>query len=446
MSGPRGLVVAAPRSGAGKTSVTLGLLGAWRQAGRAVAAAKAGPDYLDTAFHAAATGRPGINLDSFAMPPALLDGLAAQAGQGAGLLLVEGAMGLFDGLAGPPGRRGAASDLAARFGLPVLLVLDAAGAGQTHAAVLRGFATHDPTVRISGVVLNRIGSARHRAIVEAAMVPLGIPVLGAIPRDAAPALPERHLGLVQAEEHPALEATLAAFAAMATQHLDLDAIAALAAPLALPGPVPPAGPLPRLRPPGQRIALARDAGFSFLYTHIIQGWRDQGAEIHAFSPLADEAPPEGCDACWLPGGYPELHAGRLAANARFLEGLRRFARTRPVHGECGGHMVLGAAIEDAAGTRHAMAGLLGQVTSFARRRLHLGYRRATLLADGVLGPAGTRLRGHEFHYASVVQPGGDDPFAGIADGDDRALGAEGGRRGLVSGSFFHAIAPDPDPA
>jgi cobyrinic acid a,c-diamide synthase len=438
MSAPRGLVVAAPRSGAGKTSVTLGLLGAWRRAGRTVAAAKAGPDYLDTAFHAAATGRPGINLDSFAMPPPLLDALARQAGEDAGLLLVEGAMGLFDGLAGPPGRRGAASDLAARFDLPVLLVLDAGGAGQTHAAVLRGFATHEPGVRIGGVVLNRIGSARHRAIVETAMAPLGIPVLGAIPRDAVPALPERHLGLVQAEEHPALETALAAFADMAAQHLDLDAIAALAAPLA-----PQAGPPPvRLPPPGQRIALARDPAFSFLYTHVVQGWRDQGAELRTFSPLADEPPPEDCDACWLPGGYPELHAGRLVAARRFLDGLRRFAGTRPVHGECGGHMVLGEAIEDAAGARHAMAGLLGHITSFARRRLHLGYRRATLLADGPLGPAGTRLRGHEFHYASVVQRGGDAPFAAIADGEGRPLGMEGSRRGLVTGSFFHAIAAD----
>lgn len=432
----RGLIIAAPRSGAGKTSVTLGLLSAWRRAGRAVAAAKAGPDYLDTAFHAAATGRPGVNLDSWAMPPALLDGLAARAAADAELLLVEGAMGLFDGVAGPAGRRGAAADLASRLGLPVLLVLDASGAGQTHAAVLRGFATHDPAVRIGGVVLNRVGSARHRAIVEVAMAPLGIPVLGAIPKEAAPALPERHLGLVQAEEHPALDAALGALGEMAAAHLDLDAIAAMAAPLRVaPGAVP------ALPPPGQRVALARDAAFSFLYAHVVAGWRAAGAEIVTFSPLADEPPPEGCDACWLPGGYPELHAGRIAAATCFLDGLRRFAQARPVHGECGGHMVLGQGIEDAAGARHAMAGLLGHATSFAKRRLHLGYREARLLADGPLGRAGARLRGHEFHYASVVERGGDDPFAEVADGEGRALGTDGGRRGLVTGGFFHAIAP-----
>jgi cobyrinic acid a,c-diamide synthase len=432
----RGLIIAAPRSGAGKTSVTLGLLSAWRRAGRAVAAAKAGPDYLDTAFHAAATGRPGVNLDSWAMPPALLDALAARAAEGAELLLVEGAMGLFDGVAGPAGRRGSAADLAARLGLPVLLVLDASGAGQTHAAVLRGFATHDPAVRIGGVVLNRVGSARHRAIVEAAMAPLGIPVLGAIPKEGAPALPERHLGLVQAEEHPALDAALEALGAMAAAHLDLDAIAAMAAPLLVaPGAVP------ALPPPGQRVAVARDAAFSFLYSHLVAGWRAAGAEVVTFSPLANEAPPEDCDACWLPGGYPELHAGRIAAATRFLDGLRRFAQARPVHGECGGHMVLGQEIEDAGGARHAMAGLLGHATSFAKRRLHLGYREARLLADGPLGRAGARLRGHEFHYASVVERGGDDPFAEVADGEGRALGTDGGRRGRVTGGFFHAIAP-----
>ncbi len=435
----RGLIIAAPRSGAGKTSVTLGLLAAWRRAGRRVAAAKAGPDYLDTAFHAAATGRPGVNLDSWAMPPALLDGLAARAAEGAELVLVEGAMGLFDGVAGPAGRRGSAADLAARLGLPVLLVLDASGAGQTHAAVLRGFAAHEPGVRIGGVVLNRVGSARHRAIVEAAMAPLGIPVLGAIPKEAAPALPERHLGLVQAEEHPALDAALEALGAMAAAHLDLDAIAAMAAPLRVaPGAVP------VLPPPGQRIALARDAAFSFLYAHVVAGWRAAGAEVVPFSPLAGEAPPEDCDACWLPGGYPELHAGRIAAAARFLNGLRRFAETRPVHGECGGHMVLGQGIEDAGGARHAMAGLLGHATSFAKRRLHLGYREARLLADGPLGRAGMRLRGHEFHYASVVERGGDAPFAEVADGECRPLGTDGGRRGRVSGGFFHAIAPVPE--
>ncbi|MDP3416531.1 cobyrinate a,c-diamide synthase [Falsiroseomonas sp.] len=434
----RGLVIAAPRSGAGKTTVTLGLLAALAARGVAVRAAKIGPDYIDTAFHAAATGRPGLNLDSWAMPAALRDALLAEAATGAELLLAEGAMGLFDGIPGPEGQRGSAADLCARHGLPVLLVLDVGGQAQTAAAVLRGFATHDPAVRIAGVVLNRVGSPRHARLVEQAMAPLGIPVLGAIPKEAPPALPERHLGLVQAEEHPALAAALAALAEMAEAHLDLDGILAAAAPLRLhPGPPPVA-----LRPPGQRIALARDAAFSFVYGHVLAGWRAAGAEILSFSPLADEAPPDFCDACWLSGGYPELHAGRLAAASRFRAGLSHFAATRPVHGECGGYMVLGVGLTDAAGQDHAMAGLLSHGTSFAKRRLHLGYRRARLLAEGPLGPAGQHLRGHEFHYATEVDPGRDTAFATLADGEGRDLGPAGGQRGRVSGSFFHMIAAE----
>jgi cobyrinic acid a,c-diamide synthase len=434
----RGLVIAAPRSGAGKTTVTLGLLAALAARGVAVRAAKIGPDYIDTGFHAAATGRPGLNLDSWAMPASLRDALLAEAATGAELLLAEGAMGLFDGIPGPGGQRGSAADLCARHGLPVLLVLDVGGQAQTAAAVLRGFATHDPAVRIAGVVLNRIGSARHERLVAEAMAPLGIPLLGALPKDAAPALPERHLGLVQAQEHPDLAATLAALARMAEAHLDLAGIEAAATPLDL----PPAGPPVALRPPGQRIALAKDAAFSFIYSHVLAGWRAAGAAIIPFSPLADEAPPEDCDACWLPGGYPELHAARLADAGRFRAGLMRFAATRPVHGECGGYMVLGAGLTDAEGVDHAMAGLLAHSTSFARRRLHLGYRRACLLADGPLGYAGQHLRGHEFHYAIETNPCADAPFARLADGEGRDLGPAGGRRGPVSGSFFHMIATE----
>ena len=434
----RGLVIAATRSGAGKTTVTLALLAALARRGVAVRAAKAGPDYIDPAFHAAATGRPSVNLDSWAMPPALLDALAARQARDAEMLVIEGVMGLFDGLAGPPGRRGATADLAAHFDLPVLLVLDVAGQSQSAAAVARGFAAHDPAVQVAGVLLNRVGSERHRTLVAEAMQAAGVPVLGAIPRDETLALPERHLGLVQASEHSDLAERIAKLAGLAERHVDLDAVIKAAAPLAIASGA--CG--PALPPPGQRIALAADAAFTFVYPHLVEGWRAAGAEMFPFSPLADQPPPEHCDCCWLPGGYPELHAGALAAADRFRAGLARFAETRPVHGECGGYMALGDYIEDAAGRRHAMAGLLGHATSFAQRKLHLGYRAARLAADSPIGPAGGVIRGHEFHYASLVAPGDDAPFAEAFDGNGRALGNTGGRRGRVTGTFFHAIAAE----
>jgi len=224
----RALIVSAPRSGAGKTTVTLGLLAALRRRGTTVRAAKAGPDYIDPAFHAAATGAPSPNLDSWAMPPALLDALLGQAAGDAEMLVIEGAMGLFDGVAGEPGRSGAAADLAARFGIPVLLVVDVTGQSQSAAAVVAGFAGFDPAVRLAGVILNRVGSERHRGLVADAIARLRVPVLGAIPRDETLALPERHLGLVQAGEHGDLAQRLARLTDVVDQHCDLDAICAAA--------------------------------------------------------------------------------------------------------------------------------------------------------------------------------------------------------------------------
>jgi cobyrinic acid a,c-diamide synthase len=426
----RGLIVGAARSGAGKTTVTLGLIAALRRRGLAVRTAKSGPDYIDPAFHAAASGHAGTNLDSWAMPPGLLGALLPADGD---FLVIESAMGLFDGVAAPPGRSGSAADLAARFGLPVLLVLDISGQAQTAAAIARGFQLHDPAVTIAGVILNRVASERHRRSAADAIAAIGLPVFGAIPRDASLSLPERHLGLVQAGEHPALMAHIDRLADLVERHLDLDAILAAGHPL---GPRAP-GSAGRVAPPGQRVALARDAVFSFIYPHILLGWRAAGAEILPFSPLADEPPPPHADAVWLPGGYPELHAGRLSEARRFRDGLGRFAETRPVHGECGGYMVLGTGLIDAEGRQHAMTGLLGHSTSFAKRKLNLGYRSAILTDDGA-----ARVRGHEFHYTTLAEPGGDAPFAALFDAAGTPLGPTGGRRGPVSGSFFHVIATE----
>lgn len=432
----RAIIIGAPRSGSGKTSVTIGILRALARRGLKVRGAKSGPDYIDPGFHTAATGLSGVNLDSWAMSPDLLNALAGNATADADFIFLESAMGLFDGIPAGQGRTGSAADLARLYHLPVLLVLDVSGQSTTAAAVAKGFATYDPDVRMAGVVLNRLGSERHRKLCSEAIEALGLPVVGSILRDPSLNLPERHLGLVQAGEYADLMAHLDRLADMVEKSLDLDAIMALAAPFS-PAPGSFENALP---PPGQRIALAEDAAFTFLYPHVAAYWRKAGAEIVPFSPLADEAPAADCDVCWLPGGYPELHAGRLAAAMNFSAGMARFAETKPIHGECGGFMVLGEALEDAAGETHAMLGLLGHSTSFAKRKMNLGYREARLRAACPLGAQGALIRGHEFHYAQMIATGNDEPLADLADGQGNPLGASGYRRGHVSGTFFHAIA------
>lgn len=429
-----GLIVAAPSSGAGKTLVTLGLLAALRARGVMVQPFKNGPDYIDPAFHTAAAGRASFNLDSWAMSRTQIAALiGAQAD--ADLMLAEGSMGLFDGVTTPgEAGNGTSAELSSLTGWPVVLVLDVSAQAQSAAATALGFARFAPDVPIAGVILNNVASAHHAALVRAGMERAGIAVFGALPRRADVVLPERHLGLVQAEEQPELAARLAAIGAFVADHVDLDQVRAAAR-----GGLADHANATPIVPPGQRIALARDAAFSFAYPHLVEGWRRAGAEIVPFSPLADAAPDRHADVCWLPGGYPELHAGTLAAAAGFHAGLRIFAQTRPVHGECGGYMAMGAGLVDAAGTRHAMAGLLGLETSFATRRLHLGYRLAELTAPIPGQRAGARLRGHEFHYATIVhQP--DAALARVSDAAGVPVPATGSRRGLATGSFFHLIA------
>jgi cobyrinic acid a,c-diamide synthase len=293
-----GLLVAAPRSSSGKTTVTLALMRALTRRGLRIRGAKCGPDYIDPAFHQAATGHPSFNLDSFAMATPLLDTLAGETAAAADVVIAEGSMGLFDGVRAAENRTGANADIAARYGWPVVLVVDVSGAAQSAAAVALGCTLYDPRVRIAGVILNKVASDRHRRLVEAGMERAGLPVLGALMRDAQLVLPERHLGLVQAGETADLTARLDRLADLAEAGIDLDAVLASAG-----GAVPASGGrLPR--PPGQRVAVARDAAFSFLYPHLATGWRLAGAELVPFSPLADEGPPEDCDVCWLPGAIP----------------------------------------------------------------------------------------------------------------------------------------------
>ncbi|SDH77744.1 hydrogenobyrinic acid a,c-diamide synthase (glutamine-hydrolysing) /cobyrinate a,c-diamide synthase [Bradyrhizobium lablabi] len=436
---PPGLVISAPASGTGKTTLMLGLLAAFRAQGLSVQPFKCGPDYIDPAFHAAASGRASLNLDSWAMQPTHL-GALMQAADGADLVLAEGSMGLFDGVAsrGETGT-GASADIAALAGWPVVLVLDVSGQAQSAAATALGFATLRKDVALAGVVLNRVASPRHEALARVGMEAAGIRVLGALPRQESVALPERHLGLVQAEEQPRLAQILAEMASFIAAHVDLPALRAIAAQAQTADAAS-----VNISPPGNRVALARDAAFSFIYPHLLAGWRAAGAEILPFSPLADEAPDTSADACWLPGGYPELHAGRLAASARFRSGLRNFAETRPVHGECGGYMAMGECLIDASGTRYEMAGFFKLITSFEKRRMHLGYRLARLVSPIPGYREGARLRGHEFHYASILEHN-DAPLAQVVDASGAAVPETGSSKtfdggGRATGSFFHLIA------
>lgn len=412
------------------------MLRALKRSGHRVVSAKSGPDYIDPAFHAAATGAPCLNLDAWAMRPALLDALVRQLSDAGDLVICEGAMGLFDGVGGT--EMGSTAELAARFGWPVVLVVDASRQGASVAALLEGFVRHRVDVQIAGVIFNRVGSERHGAILAAATRAAlhELANLGSVPRDAALALPHRHLGLVQASEHGNLERFLDHAARAVRDACDVAALVALARPARLGPTNERVVPLPPL---GQRIAVARDVAFGFAYPSVLEGWRAAGADLTFFSPLADETPADDADAVYLPGGYPELYAGRLAASQRFPEGLRTSAaRGAAIYGECGGFMVLGQGLIDADGKRHRMAGLLPVATSFAKPALHLGYREMRLAAATPLGPAGVSYRGHEFHYASLAESEGP-PLFRTSDGEGAALGAAGALQGSVMGSFMHLI-------
>ena len=460
-------MLAAPASGQGKTVITAALLALLRRRGVAVAAAKVGPDYIDPAFHAVACGRQVINLDPWAMSRGELLARLARQAQDAEMLIIEGVMGLFDGAAlhAPAEARpanlcteaepeaqasapnaaaltgiGASADLAAMFDIPVVLVLDASRMGASAAALVHGFASLRPDVRVAGVILNRLGTPRHGELLAHVIEEVtGLPVVGRFLRDETLALPSRHLGLVPAGEHADLAPWLERAADIAADSVALCRLANLTRPLT----VDPASTHPALPPLGQRIAIARDAAFCFAYPHLLMDWRAVGAELTFFSPLANEAPDAQADAVFLPGGYPELHAARLAAAETFRHGMHdAAARGALIYGECGGFMTLGQALVDAEGGEHAMCGLLPLVTSFAKRRLHLGYRR--LAHDGAL-PWPRRLRGHEFHYATVVHQGEAAPLFSARDATGNDIGSMGLRVGNVMGSFAHVIAAEETP-
>ncbi|MEN0087660.1 MAG: cobyrinate a,c-diamide synthase [Pseudomonadota bacterium] len=428
------MVVAAPSSGSGKTVVTLALLRLLAREGVPVSPVKLGPDYIDPAFHAAASGVPSVNIDPWAMSSELQQRLLPS-----GPCVAEAMMGLFDGAADG---KGSAADFAACHNVPVVLVVNCASMGQSVGAIAYGFATHREEIDVAAVILNRVGSDRHEAMLRSALAEIDMPVLAALRRDDGLALPSRHLGLVQAQEAVGLDNFLDRAADQLSHTLDATLLAQIVS-----GPVS-AEPADHgsisLPPPGQRIAVARDEAFAFFYPHLAQDWQAAGAGLHFFSPLANEPPPSDCDVILLPGGYPELHAAQLAGSEGFLMGLRNAAEDVPIYGECGGYMVLGQGLIDAEGQRHQMADLLPVETSFETRKLHLGYRIGVISEDCPVWP-GIAFRGHEFHYSQQTSADVAQPFAsGLMDATGREIGDVGATVGRVTGSYLHLICEASD--
>ena len=421
------LVVAAPASRAGKTTVATGLMAALRARGLAVSPHKVGPDYIDPGYHALATGRPGRSLDAFLCGPERVVPLFLHGAAGADVAVVEGVMGLYDGASGH-GELASTAHVARLLDAPVLLVVDASAQGRSVAALVHGFRTYDPDVRVGGVVLNRVGSDRHEAILREALSALGVPVLGALRRDAALGTPSRHLGLVPAAERAAAAVTTVARLAAATAaSLDLDAVLALARsapPLAGTGWDPAAavgGPLPG-RPV---VAVAAGAAFTFSYTETVELLAAAGAEVAAVDPLRDEKLPEGTGALVVGGGFPEVYASELSANRPLRDAVRALAvRGAPVAAECAGLLYLARALDGA-----PMCGVLGTEARMTPR-LTLGYREAVASVDSPLAVRGQRVRGHEFHRTEV-SPREHRAAWRIGDRD------EGFVQGGVHASYLH---------
>lgn len=395
----RGLVVAGPHSGAGKTTLSLGLLAACRRRGLKVQPFKVGPDFIDPGHHARAAGRLAHNLDGWMLPLEENLRIFRTHAPPGGLALVEGVMGLFDGYDGKS-EAGSTAQMAKWLGLPVLLMVDARSMARSAAALVHGFATFDPDLTLAGVVFNRVGSSTHVDYLREALEQTGkIRCFGGLPRDADLSLPERHLGLVTTDDHPLGEDYLERLADLVEGHLDLDGLLA-----ALPElPLEDAPPVPVL-PPVVRLGVARDRAFCFYYQENLDRLAQEGAEIIPFSLLEDRSLPD-VHGLYLGGGYPELFARQLSANRSMLRDIREGAWAGlPIYAECGGLMYLSREIRDLEGEGHTMAGVLPFRVRMLPRFKALGYREITLVADGLLGPAGTCIRGHEFHY-SEIHPG-----------------------------------------
>jgi cobyrinic acid a,c-diamide synthase len=406
VSCPPAIVIAAPASGSGKTTVATGLMGALRGAGNQVAPFKIGPDFIDPGYHSLATGRPGRNLDPVLVPENLIGPLYRHGAHGADIAVIEGVMGLFDGRIDADSvlpARGSTAHVSELIGAAIVLVVDARGQSQSLGAVLQGFATFYRGVRIGGVILNRVGSSRHEYVLRQAADAVGIPVLGVLPRRDELAVPSRHLGLITAVEHGrSAQAAVDAMTSLVGQHVDLAAVAALADCRVQSARWQPEVVVGRAAPDRPVVAVAAGRAFSFGYAEHAELLRAAGAEVVAFDPLSDVLPPLTA-ALVLPGGFPEQYAAELSANSELREQIRALASRAPIQAECGGLAYLMTDLDG-----HELCGVVPGSGRFTKR-LTLGYRDAVAISDSPLYQAGERVVGHEFHrttvdYADAVQP------------------------------------------
>jgi cobyrinic acid a,c-diamide synthase len=396
------LVIAAPHSHAGKTTVTLALLAALARRGLRVAPFKVGPDYIDPQLHRRAAGRPSYNLDTYLVPAQRVQDTFWRVARHADIAVLEGVMGLFDGSA-PMSRVGSTAEVALLLQAPIVLVIDAAGMATSVGALVRGFRTYDPAVRIAGVILNQVGGEGHYRYLTPALTAEGVELLGYLPKTPELVIPERHLGLLPASEEDRVTPLLERLIALTERHVDLPGVLRLAQSAPALAPVasaPHEAPSRRIR-----IAWAQDEALHFSYQENLDLLSAAGADIVPFRPLHDRALPDNIAAIWLGGGFPELFAARLAANTAMLTALRTCGEQGlPIYAECGGFMYLCEWLEDQQGQRYPQVGLIPGGTRMTDRLQQFGYAEATFLQDTLLGPAGTIVRGHRFHY-SVYEPG-----------------------------------------
>ena len=429
------VVIAAPSSGSGKTTLATGLMGALRRAGRTVAPFKVGPDFIDPGYHALAAGRPGRNLDPVMVGDHLIGPLYRHGSAGADVAVVEGVMGLFDGRidpgAGGPAR-GSTAHVAGLLGAPVVLVVDARGQSHSIAALLHGFSTFDRAVRLAGVVLNRVGSPRHEEVLRQACEHAGVQVLGAIPRADELSVPSRHLGLVTATEHgQRAHVAVEAMATLVARHVDLAAVAAVAASHVRAEPWTPDAADPVTG--AVTVALAAGRAFTFGYPEHAELLLAAGADVVEFDPLAESLPP-GTDALVIPGGFPEQFTTELSANDVVRQQIKDMARRgAPIHAECAGLTYL---VDDLDG--HPMCGVLSGTARFTAR-LTLGYRDAVALGDSPLHEAGSRVVGHEFHRTAVTFGEGHSPAWAFRNGAGATV-TDGAITAGVHAAYLHAHA------